>query len=218
LAEQIKIAEKALKELLIIFIKNPELGKVKTRLAASIGDSSALRIYKELLNKTFEVTTNLKMKKWIFYSDSIESEDQWNEGYTKKLQKGNDLGERMLNAFDEAFKADFQCVCIIGSDCFELTSDIVLDAFFKLRKNSFVIGPARDGGYYLLGMNEYERIVFQNKKWSTDEVAIETIKDFELLKKPYHALLALSDIDTIEDLVAFPELKTLAGNNDSHTD
>ena len=207
-----------LKELLIIFIKNPELGKVKTRLAADIGNEGALRVYRQLLLQTFETTQNLPFEKWVYCSDIIDSHYFWETGYSKKLQKGNDLGERILNAFSEAFDAGFERVCIIGSDCFELTSDNLKSAFSAFNQHSFVIGPAKDGGYYLLGMNEFEKRVFLNKNWSTSEVGKQTINDFELLNRPYHVLPELSDIDTLDDLESFPELKALAENTDSHID
>ncbi|MDA0195355.1 MAG: TIGR04282 family arsenosugar biosynthesis glycosyltransferase [Bacteroidetes bacterium] len=207
-----------MKELLIIFVKNPELGKVKTRLADDIGNDGALRVYQQLLLQTFEITQNLPFEKWVYYSDNIDVHDFWEAGYSKKLQNGNDLGERILKAFSEAFDAGFERVCIIGSDCFELTSDIIKSAFSAFDENSFVIGPAKDGGYYLLGMDQFEKQVFLNKNWSTSEVGKQTINNFELLNKPYHVLPELSDIDTIDDLESFPDLKALAQNTDAHTD
>ena len=88
------------KQLLIIFIKNPELGKVKTRLAKTMGEKKALEIYKSLLSHTHAITKNVNTDKAVFYSDYVDHSDQWEDSiYLKKVQKGSNLGERMLNAF-----------------------------------------------------------------------------------------------------------------------
>ncbi len=186
---------------LIIFIKNPVKGKVKTRLAATIGEREALMVYERLLDRTKKITLPLTMDKFVFYSDLIEKNDSWNEtGYHKKLQMGNDLGERMANAFRELFEAGYQSVCIMGSDCYELETRDIQEAFNQLKTNDFVIGPAKDGGYYLLGMKEFEPAVFQNKTYSTDQVYNDAIAEIKALKKSCAHLQVLSDIDTEEDL------------------
>ena len=80
-------------ELLLIFTRNPELGKVKKRLAAGIGDTAALKVYKYLLQHTVEITRNLQVEKWVYYSEEIPEEDMWdNEIFSKKIQQGEDLG------------------------------------------------------------------------------------------------------------------------------
>ena len=111
------------KNQLIIFIKNPVLGKVKTRLAKYIGDRSALQIYLSLLKHTFKITKELEdVVKVVYYSDVVEEDDMWiSTSFGKSLQEGNDLGMRMKNAFQTAFNEGAERVVIIGSDCFELT-------------------------------------------------------------------------------------------------
>ena len=106
----------------------------------------------------------------------------------------------MSNAFGEGFNNGYQSICIIGSDCFELNSKIILQAFETLTKNDVVMGPAKDGGYYLLGMNRLHREVFKNKTWSTDSVSTETISDFKELGLTYDLLDVLSDVDEEKDL------------------
>ncbi len=192
--------------LLIIFIKNPILGKVKTRLAADIGDESALVIYQRLLTRTYEITKTLGFTKWIFYSHHIEKNDIWKAGYEKKLQEGADLGERMANAFQQGFNEKFHRICIIGSDCFELDTTTLNRAFDDLRNHDFVIGPANDGGYYLLGMKAFHRDIFQNKDWSTERILPQTIDDIRNAGKTYYSLPVFNDIDNVEDLKQFPEL------------
>ncbi len=195
-----------MKQLLIIFVKNPVLGKVKTRLAADVGDDRALEIYKRLLSKTHQVTKPGAFSKWIFYSDLQDENDIWQDGYEKNLQKGGDLGERISNAFQSGFDSGYNCICIIGSDCYELEGETLSNAFDNLNSHDFAIGPANDGGYYLLGTNSHHAELFLNKDWSTDKVLEQTIIDIKKAGKTFHLLAELTDIDTLQDLQQFPEL------------
>ncbi|MFC6268723.1 TIGR04282 family arsenosugar biosynthesis glycosyltransferase [Frigoriflavimonas asaccharolytica] len=184
---------------LIIFTRNPELGKVKTRLAKTIGDEKALEIYKELLLHTKSETQNLDGDKFVFYDQNIIINDIWSdEIYSKKLQSGKDLGERMQNAFQELFDQGYKNCIIVGSDLFDLQAKIVDEAFEKLENGEVVIGPAEDGGYYLLGLKKVIPEIFQHKNWGTETVLDDTLKD---LKNQYvEFLVSLNDIDTFEDL------------------
>jgi rSAM/selenodomain-associated transferase 1 len=193
--------------LLMIFIKNPELGKVKTRLAKSIGHEKALNVYHLLLDHTLKITSTIKTDKAVFYSDYINENDIWREGEFKKLlQKGEDLGEKMSNAFIDAFKMGYKRVVIIGSDCFELNEGILNNAFKILEENEVVIGPANDGGYYLLGLQKYHKQFFENKTWSTENVLLETLHDLSNLSLSFKLLPALSDIDEEKDLNNYPTI------------
>lgn len=186
-------------ETLIIFIKNPQLGKVKTRLAATVGDEKALSIYKQLLHFTQKLALSLKVNRALFYSDELILDDDWsNDTFQKNVQEGNDLGERMKNAFQKVLQTNKKAI-IIGSDCAELTSEILENAFEALEKNDFVIGPAKDGGYYLIGMNYFEPSVFENIEWSTEEVLPKTLEKINSLGKNVFLLPALSDTDNEED-------------------
>ncbi len=186
-------------ETLIIFIKNPKLGKVKTRLAATVGDEKALSIYKQLLHFTQKLALSLKVNRALFYSDELILDDDWsNDAFQKNVQEGNDLGERMKNAFQKVLQTNKKAI-IIGSDCAELTSEILENAFEALEKNNFVIGPAKDGGYYLIGMNYFEPSVFENIEWSTEEVLPKTLEKINSLGKNVFLLPALSDTDNEED-------------------
>lgn len=187
------------KNLLIIFTRNPELGKVKTRLAKSIGVDNALTIYKTLLDRTEKTIRNLNCDKAVYYSVKIREHDIWDASiYQKHQQHGNDLGVRMHNAFFEAFSNNYNKVAIIGSDLFDLNPNHINEAFKALDKNEIVIGPAHDGGYYLLAMKSLYSQVFKNKKWGTSTVFKDTIKD--LKNKPLYLLETLNDIDVYEDL------------------
>lgn len=187
------------KKALIIFTRNPELGKVKTRLAKSVGDESALKIYKFLIQHTVRITENLNVDKYIFYSETIHRNDSWNPDiFRKKLQKGEDLGERMQNAFSEIFGMGYEKAIIVGSDIYELEQKHIEEAFDALQTSQFVIGPATDGGYYLLGMKEITPEIFQNKNWGTSTVLEQTLAD--LKEKKYVLLPERNDVDYYEDV------------------
>ena len=187
---------------LILFVRNPILGKVKTRLAKAIGDEKALEVYRQLLSKTHNITYSLSCAKFVYYADEVTQSDLWSKGnFIKKAQSGNDLGERMYNAFADLSEAGFARIIIIGSDCFELTNEILQDAFEQLKAHDAVIGPAYDGGYYLLGMKELTPRPFKNKKWSTSSVCADTINDFVKLDASYVVLPTLNDVDERQDLL-----------------
>ena len=197
---------------LIIFIKNVEKGKVKTRLAATVGDEEALNIYYKLLAHARKTALAVEVNRYVFYSSFVEKNDEWsNDFFYKKTQTDADLGLRMSDAFKEILKKH-KNVVIIGSDCASLTPDILNLAFEKLEEFPFVIGPTFDGGYYLLGMNELEPSVFENVEWSTESVFDTTISRMDGLGKKYFLLPKLSDIDYEEDWVKYG--KHLNNNQD----
>ncbi|MBO2543993.1 TIGR04282 family arsenosugar biosynthesis glycosyltransferase [Salegentibacter sp. BDJ18] len=185
--------------LLIIFTRNPEPGKVKTRLATDVGDITAFKIYNFLLEHTVSVTKNLAVSKEVYYSEGIAQNDIWEtEIFTKKLQQGEGLGERMKNAFEEGFKNGYQNIIIIGSDLYDLQREDLEKAFQLLQEKHAVIGPATDGGYYLLGMNQLLPEVFENKKWGTSSVLEDTLKN--LKGKNIGLLEARNDVDYYSDI------------------
>lgn len=190
-----------MREAIIIFVKNPVKGKVKTRLAAEIGDDKALEVYISLLEHTKKITCALKADKFLFYDQYINEEDEWNRAvFQKHLQHGDDLGARMKSGFTSIFRKGYQSVIIIGSDCFELTTEIIEQAFLEMKEKDFIVGPAKDGGYYLLGMRQMEEDVFKNIEWSTSSVFEKTIKNISKLNKTYSVLPVLSDVDRLNDL------------------
>ncbi|MCP1383728.1 TIGR04282 family arsenosugar biosynthesis glycosyltransferase [Runella salmonicolor] len=201
----------------IVFVKNPILGKVKTRVAASVGNEKAVEVYVELLKHTKNV-----MKEWVseavgstqklvcvYYGDFINHDDLWNEPFfEKKLQcQSSDLGDRMKAAFATELKTADRIV-IVGSDCLAIRPEHLSKAFAALETHEVVIGPADDGGYYLLGMKNLHRNLFENKSWSQPTLLQETIADLVQTSPHnpdsarYYLLETLSDIDTWEDYVA----------------
>ncbi|MEP7080627.1 MAG: TIGR04282 family arsenosugar biosynthesis glycosyltransferase [Ginsengibacter sp.] len=191
-----------MKNALIIFVRKPELGKVKTRLAADIGDENALKVYNDLLTHTCVITKGLPLDKYAFYSEKVTGEDLWNKnGFYRKIQNGNNLGEKMENAFKVLFNESYEKLIIIGSDCFELDESLISKAFKQLDNYDVVIGPANDGGYYLLGMKKIHPFLFRNKKWSTDSVFSDTLQDIQEHTLSCFRLPVLTDVDTEEDYI-----------------
>ena len=189
------------KPALIIFVRKPEKGKVKTRLAASLGDEAALFVYLKLLQHTLEITAPVDADKVVFYAGNIEDDDLWQrEGYIKQAQSDGDLGHRMNEAFERVFKMGYEKVCIIGSDCYELTPKNITDAFHALKNSDVAIGPAYDGGYYLLGMKGLHSSFFENKNWSTSSVFQETFQTAETLGLVVAQLPVLRDVDEETDV------------------
>ena len=173
--------------LLTIFYKNPELGKVKTRLAASIGEAKAYSIHLLLCEHTIGITEKLSVPKAIYYSDFIDRNDNWsNNKFQKYTQTGYDIGEKMANAFrlgfNNGYRVNLHDRHRLSSD---LTSSIINEAFRRLLTHDVVIGPAKDGCYYLLGMNYLHGDLFKNKKWSTAKVLADTLHTIKLLGLSY---------------------------------
>lgn len=184
---------------LIIFIRNPEPGKVKTRLAASVGDEKALEIYKALLGHTRETVLELKADRLLFYADVVNPDDEWdNSLFSKRVQVGEELGTRMLHAFLTALETHEKAV-LAGSDIPQINARILEEAFKQLEHHPFVIGPALDGGYYLLGMRSPAPELFENMEWSTPHVFEQTIERIKRMGKSWYELPVLSDVDYLED-------------------
>ncbi len=187
------------KNLLIIFTRNPKLGKVKTRLSATIGNDSALKIYKFLLDHTVSVTKNLLVEKQVHYSVKVRNNDIWdNSIFNKKQQYGKDLGERMENAIQKGFEDGFKNIILIGSDLYDISQLDIEAAFNDLKNHNFVLGPAEDGGYYLLGMRMMKPPIFKHKKWGSNTVLKDTLSN--LNNESYKLLPIRNDIDIFEDI------------------
>lgn len=188
---------------LLIFIKNPEKGKVKTRIAQTAGDEKAYQVYLELSQHTRKIAQKLHVDRLLFYSQFINDSDDWESGvFQKHLQANGDLGTRMAAAFGKAFE-QHQKVIIIGSDCASLNNSIVEEAFVALDSHEFVVGPAKDGGYYLLGMRSFQPSVFDDIEWSTAQVFAHTLRNIRKLGTSYALMPVLSDIDYWEDWLEY---------------
>lgn len=191
--------------LIMVFVRNSELGRVKTRLAKSIGDQAALETYKILSKHTSKIISEIDSDQLIFYSDKIQDNDVWTATNCKKqIQTKGDLGQKMLAAFQYGFSLGYQKILIIGSDLYNLRPKHIESAFEQLENYDVVIGPALDGGYYLLGLNFIIPKIFKQKQWSTSSVLKETLSDLKEFN--VNLLEPLNDIDTYEDLKKEPQL------------
>jgi hypothetical protein len=186
---------------LIIFVKNPIEGNVKTRIAKTVGHPKAVEVYRELLNYTRTVAETLPANtctRTVYYGDFINENDLWN-GWSKSLQSEGDLGYRMKEAFREQLALGAKSVVIIGSDCLALHPKHLEDAFTTLQSHDVVIGPSTDGGYYLLGMNTLHEALFNGMPWSQPTLLEKTMRVLDSQSLPYHLLEPLTDIDEWED-------------------
>jgi uncharacterized protein len=190
---------------LLFFIKNPEKGKVKTRVASAIGDKMAMKLYRRFL---LEMLSTLNRGTFLLYlcfhpENSLNDLKDWlGDHYLYTPQMGENLGQRMKNGFVEAFSMNFKRVVLIGSDIPDLPLEFIEEAFTSLREKDVVIGPSFDGGYYLIGFRDktFSPKVFEGIPWSTEKVFEETMKVLEKERLTVHTLQLLRDIDTIEDL------------------
>ena len=191
--------------LIMVFVRNPELGRVKTRLAKTIGDQAALEIYEILSKHTAKIISEIDSDKLIFYFEKIQDNDIWTVINCKKqIQTKGDLGQKMLDAFQYGFSFGYKKIIIIGSDLYSLRPKHIESAFEQLENYDVVIGPALDGGYYLLGLNSVIPEIFKQKQWSTSSILKDTLSD--LKKFNVNLLEPLNDIDTYEDLKKEPLL------------
>jgi len=198
------------KTALIVFVKNPELGKVKTRLAAQLGNEKALEIYLNLLSYTHAVATSWDAILRVYYSDFIPEIDIWDVGFgTKHLQTGNDLGERLHHAVSETFDEDVDNVIVIGSDCPKLNVEHLNKARAELRDVDVVVGPAKDGGYYLIGMKSLHSELFEGKSWSSHLLFDQTMETMIQSGLSWYELPILGDIDTVEDLERYSFMESV---------
>ena len=186
------------KEVVLVFQKNEVLGKVKTRLAAGMGELRALEIYRQLVQMTYSALAEVPASIWTYFSDFIP--ETVNFPIAKSFaQEGQDLGERMAGAFARSFELGMDKVVLIGTDCPTLQSQHLNEAFEALTDSDLVLGPATDGGYYLIGMKRRADYLFEGISWSTSQVLTETLNVASQHGLTTTLLQELNDVDTSED-------------------
>jgi rSAM/selenodomain-associated transferase 1 len=187
------------KNTLIVFVKNKIRGQVKTRLAKHVGNDKALDIYSQLLGVLQKEVRKLQIPVFVYFNHYTESSGEWGgSNVFPSIQLGNDLGEKMANAFNETLqKADR--VVIIGSDCPVVTEKTIENAFVQLEKYDVVLGPSEDGGYYLLGMKNYYSFLFSEIHWSTSAVLDETCRKINENGLSFILLETFRDVDDVAD-------------------
>jgi hypothetical protein len=192
-----------LSDAVLVFVRAPEAGRVKTRLAAGIGAPAALRVYVRLAEHALAQAraSGAAVRVHFTPADAGEAVRAWlGPGAAYLPQAEGDLGERMRGAFDAAFAAGFRRVVVIGSDLPELSPELLRRAFALLDGREAVLGPARDGGYYLLGLRRPVPDVFHGIAWSTAEVLGATVARLRATGIEPALLETLADLDEAADL------------------
>src|SRR5437016_5487659 len=185
-------------EKLLVFVKAPRPGAVKTRLAQTIGDVPACAAYRRIVATLLNHLQNLGAVELCFTPDDAIAEIQpWLEkGWQAAPQGDGDLGLRLHSAFERAFAAGAQRVLAIGSDCPMVTVELLREAWDGLRSHDVVLGPASDGGYWVIGLRQVHPELFQNIPWSTEDVFGESLKRIHRAGLSIHVLRELADVDT----------------------
>jgi hypothetical protein len=190
---------------LSIFVKAPRSGAVKTRLAAALGDDGACAAYRVMVATLLTGLKELAPVELRFTPDeALEEIVPWlRPGWSARPQGAGDLGARLAACFDAAFAAGARRVVVIGSDCPTVTPADIEAAWAALNEFDVVLGPAVDGGYWLVGLNAPRAELFQDVPWSTERVLAATLKRAASAGLRVRQLRPLSDIDTLEDWQAF---------------
>jgi uncharacterized protein len=187
---------------LIIFTRYPEPGKTKTRLIPALGENGAAQLHRRMAEHTLEQARSLTCAIEIWYVGGTKElmQDWLGTDLCYREQPTGDLGDRMCGAFRSAFEQGYQSVMIIGTDCPGITTAILAQGFAELQNLVVAIGPAIDGGYYLIGLQRLVPELFQGITWSTSTVFSETVAIADKLQLPTYSLPSLSDIDLPNDL------------------
>lgn len=191
------------KNAVIVFLKFPQEGEVKTRLTKDKSKKFAAEFYKVCVEHTITQLQDIQESAEIFLfteSNLTEIKEWLGTEFNINEQKGEDLGVKMKNAFEEVFNKGFEHVIIIGTDIPGITSAIIKTAFRHLESTETVIGPAQDGGFYLLGMNQLHEELFKETEWSTDEVLPTLLVKIKSLGCQFVMLPELIDIDHETDI------------------
>ncbi len=204
------------KNCVILFLKYPEYGKVKTRLAKTIGPRRALEFYRLCVEDTISLLRRTGHDIAIAISPPEKKGDAiaWlGESFWYLQQRGDDLGERMLNAFRDVFDAGYNRAVLVGSDIPDMPERFFSEAFDALSRNDVAIGPASDGGYFLIGFRNEKLApeLFRDMPWSTDAVLMYTLEIARKEKMTHHVLPEWHDIDLPDDLWKFLERSRAGG-------
>ncbi len=206
------------KDALILFLKYPERGKVKTRLADVLGEDVTCELYRRFLADIATMVRSVRAEKMIVYAgdDGLSFPDF--SGIPCLRQHGSHIGERMNNAFADVFNLGYERCVLIGSDSPDLPARLIHDAFQKLSSADVVLGPSADGGYYLIGgqRSSLDSSLFADIPWSTASVLPATLQQIAKAGLMYDQLEPWSDIDNLDDLKIFYQ-RNLHDNTESQT-
>ncbi len=199
---------------LLIFAKIPEPGRTKTRLIPALGPERANAVYELLLRHTLGLANELRqicpvhITLWIAGGSIEQAQDCFGSEYDIRLQTGDDLGARLSHATAEAFSRGASQLVVVGTDCAELAVEHLVAAFTALDREDTVLGPAWDGGYYLIGLKKDNPTIFQQISWSSSQVLEQTISQLNKAHLTYQSLRTLADVDEPEDLLPLRSLNS----------
>lgn len=199
---------------LIIFAREPKVGRVKTRLLKNLTPPQVSSLYKAFIKDVLNSAKGVPCDQRVIFhtgSRSLPFLGKFKKYFDYQRQKGTDLGQRMHRAFVESHKSGFRRTVIIGADSPHIDPAQIKKAFHQLGPNDAVIGPARDGGYYLLGLKRPVPLLFSGIRWGKNKVLGTTLKRADKLKLKVYMLPRLRDIDTLQDLKIFSKNKKACG-------
>jgi len=198
-----------MKDALLVFVKLPAAGRVKTRLQPELSPALASRLYRAMADDVFTALERPEQWDLVAFFSPPEQERAFREWLPSSTdlvaQSGTDLGERLAGAFEWSHAQGYSRTIIVGTDMPTLGGDVLGDAFEALERVGVVLGPSTDGGYYLVGLNEPRPGLFENVSWSTPEVLEQTIARIGEAGARYHLLPERTDIDTWQDALAVLE-------------
>lgn len=193
-------------EHLIVFTRYPEPGRTKTRLMPALGAAGAALVQRQMTEHCLRTVRALQQQRpvrvWVCYAGAEESgfRDWLGEEWDYLPQVEGDLGDRMATAFSYAFKQEAQRVVTVGIDCPDITTDLLIEAFDALKYQGLVLGPASDGGYYLIGLQRLVPELFENMDWGTETVLADSLIRATKVGLDPAQLEVLTDVDYPEDL------------------
>jgi uncharacterized protein len=195
---------------LIVFTRYPAAGKVKTRLIPALGEEGAAALHKKMAEHTISQVRALQrlaacdLEVWFVGGDLALMQGWLGEDLRYQLQPDGDLGDRMRLSFQSIFDRGYKKAAIVGTDCPGLTTKILAQSFDALEDNSIALGPAIDGGYYLIGLQYLIPELFTGITWSNANVLQDTLKIATDLGIVPTLLPYLADIDLPQDLAHLP--------------
>lgn len=194
---------------LIIFTRFPEAHKTKTRLIPALGPEGAAVLQYEMTRHTLrwarQLRSDLALSVEVRFEggDAIRMRDRFGSGFSFRPQGPGDLGRRMARAVQEGCRSGARRTVVMGTDCPDISPQLVLTAFDRLITHDLVLGPAADGGYYLIGLRRPELELFSDIDWGTEHVLVETLIRAQQLALSVSQLETLSDVDRPEDIVVW---------------
>jgi uncharacterized protein len=198
---------------LIIFTRYPEPGKAKTRLIPALGDVAAADLHRQMTEQTLDRVKLLQqshpvsVEVWFAGGDRDRMQTWLGADLQYQPQPEGDLGSRMRQAFQVGFDRGVKASIIVGTDCPELTVAVLTAAFQALQQTDLVLGPATDGGYYLIGLRRSAPELFESISWSTERVFQQTVAVASKLNLSLSCLPMLADVDRPEDLPVWDRFK-----------